>query len=301
MDEQKSDESRVGYIAIVGRPNVGKSTLLNHILQQKISITSRKPQTTRNNVLGIKTEDNIQMVYVDTPGIHKGHDRAINRYMNRAASSALDGVDVVVFVVDKSNWTDEDEHVLRQVERVDCPVIVAVNKLDQFDNKASVLPHLQFMSEKLPKAEIVPLSALYGKNLERLESLVRGNMPLGQHYFDEDQITDKNLRFMVAEIVREKIIRQLGAELPHQIAVEIEEFLEEPGLTTISAAIITERSGQKKILIGDKGERIKSIGSQARADIEKLMESKVMLNLWVKVRSGWSDNDRALKSLGYKD
>ncbi len=295
----KSQEENyfAGYIAIVGRPNVGKSTLLNHLIEQKISITSRKPQTTRNNVLGIKTDGNVQMVFVDTPGIHKG-TKAINRQMNRTASSAIQDVDVVIFVVDKSEWTDEDQWVLEQLKRVSCPVIVAVNKLDQLEDKAAILPVLQEMSTKLPEAEIVPLSALKGKNLDILINEIKKLMPEATHFYPEDQITDKTLRFMVAEIIREKIIRQLGDELPHQTAVEIEEFLEEPGLVTISAAILVERNGQKRIVIGDSGSRIKRVGQQAREDIEKLMEAKVMLNLWVKVKSGWSDNDRALKSLG---
>ena len=301
MSNTTPETKRAGYIAIVGRPNVGKSTLLNHILEQKISITSRKPQTTRNNVIGIKTEGNVQMIFVDTPGIHKGHDKAINRYMNRSASSALEGVDVVVFVVDRSHWTDEDEVVLAQVSRVTCPVIIAVNKLDQLEDKAEILPHLEFVSQKLSSAEVVPLSALKGKNLDSLEKLVQSHMPESDHFYSEDQITDRSLRFMTAEIVREKIIRQLGDEVPHQVAVEIEEFIEEPDLVTISAAILAERKGQKRILIGEKGERIKSIGQQARMDIEDLIECKVMLKLWVKVKSGWSDDERALRSLGYED
>lgn len=298
MSEVKSN-LHAGYIAIVGRPNVGKSTLLNHILKQKISITSRKPQTTRNTVVGIKTEGGVQMVFVDTPGIHTVQERAINRYMNRSASSALEGVDVVVFVVDKSNWTEDDERVLSQVSRVTSPVIIAVNKLDQFDDKKEVLPHLEFVSKKLPSADIVPLSALKEKNLDVLEKLIVSYLPTCEHFYPEDQITDRSLRFLTAETIREKIIRQLGDEVPHQVAVEIEEFYEEGGLVTISAAILVERNGQKRIVIGDKGARIKSIGQQAREDIEKFVDCKVMLNLWVKVKSGWSDDDRALRSLGY--
>ncbi|WP_086932680.1 GTPase Era [Agarilytica rhodophyticola] len=290
--------TRCGYIAIVGRPNVGKSTLLNHIVEQKISITSRKPQTTRNNVIGIKTQDAVQMVFVDTPGIHQGHKKAINRFMNRSASSALQGVDVIIFVVDKDHWTQEDDVVLSQVVNESCPVIIAVNKLDQLPDKNDILPHLASLQEKLPKGEIVPISALRNQNIDRLESLVSDALPHSEFFYPEDQITDRSLRFMAAEIIREKITRQLGAELPHQIAVEIEEFNEDPDLITISALILTEREGQKRILIGDKGEKVKNIGQQARQDIETLVESKVMLNLWVKVKSGWSDDERALRSLG---
>ena len=281
-----NNKVRSGYIAIVGRPNVGKSTLLNHVLQQKISITSRKPQTTRNNVLGIKTEGHVQMVFVDTPGIHKGHTKAINKFMNRSASSALKDVDVIVFVVDKDAWTEEDDWVLQQVEQQDVPVIVAVNKLDQLSDKNLILPQLAALGEKLPKADIVPISALKTQNLDKLESLIEGYLPVCEHFYPEDQITDRSSRFMAAEIVREKITRQLGDELPHQVAVEIEEYVFENGVIHISALILTERAGQKKILIGDKGERIKNIGQQARQDMEKLFDNKVMLKLWVKVKSG---------------
>ena len=290
-----------GYIAIVGRPNVGKSTLLNHILEQKISITSRKPQTTRNNVIGIKTEGDVQMVFVDTPGIHKGHSKAINQYMNRAASSALKDVDVIIFVVDKGNWTSEDEWVMKQVQRESSPVIVAVNKLDQYSDKSEMLPHLAHIQERLPKAQIVPVSALRGQNLDSLESLIISHLPEGEHFYPDDQVTDRSSRFLAAEIVREKITRQLGAELPHQVAVEIEEFSVSQKLIEISALILTEREGQKRILIGDKGEKIKNIGQQARIDMEKMFDMKVMLKLWVKVKSGWSDDERALRSLGYDD
>lgn len=290
-----------GYVAIVGRPNVGKSTLLNHMLGQKISITSRKPQTTRNNVLGIKTEGDNQIIFVDTPGLHLGQEKAINRYMNRAASSAMKDVDLVIFVVDKFIWTEEDEAVARQLNNLSCPIILAVNKVDQIDDKEKLLPHIQNLSEKLSALEIIPLSALRNINLDRLEAIILSHLPEALHLFPEDQITDRSSRFMAAEIVREKITRQLGDELPYEMAVEIEEFKYEGQLLTISALILVEKSGQKKILIGDKGERIKLIGTQARMDMEKLFESKIMLSLWVKIKSGWSDDERALRSLGYND
>jgi GTPase len=293
--------TRCGYVAIVGRPNVGKSTLLNHMLGQKISITSRKPQTTRNNVLGIKTEGNNQIIFVDTPGLHLGQEKAINRYMNRAASTAMKDVDLVIFLVDKFIWTEEDEAVARQLNHIDCPIILAVNKVDQIEDKEKLLPHIQLLSEKLSALEIIPLSALRNMNLDRLETIILNHLPEAVHLFPEDQITDRSSRFMAAEIVREKITRQLGDELPYEMAVEIEEFKYEGQLLTISALILVEKSGQKKILIGDKGERIKLIGTQARMDMEKLFESKIMLSLWVKIKSGWSDDERALRSLGYSD
>lgn len=294
-------DSRCGYVAIVGRPNVGKSTLLNHLLGQKISITSRKPQTTRNAVVGIKTEGDVQIIFVDTPGMHLGQQKAINRYMNRAATSAMKDVDVVVFVVDRFIWTEEDEAVAEKLQHVRCPVILAVNKVDQIEDKETLLPHLQHLAEKLNVAEIVPISALRNNNLERLEQLIIERLPEGIHMYPEDQITDRSSRFMAAEIVREKITRQLGDELPYEMAVEIEEFSQEGHVLNISALILVERDGQKKILIGDKGARIKLIGTEARIDMEKLFDTKVMLKLWVKVKSGWSDDERALRSLGYND
>ncbi len=300
MAEQHS-QKRCGYVAIVGRPNVGKSTLLNHLLGQKISITSRKPQTTRNNVLGIKTEDDVQIIFVDTPGVHLNHAKAINRYMNRAASTAIKDVDLVVFLVDRCTWSDEDEMVAKQLRNLKCPILLAVNKVDKLEDKEELLPHLKLLAEQLEVEEIVPISALRGHNLERLESLIIERLPEAAHFFPEDQITDRSSRFMAAEIVREKITRQLGDELPYQMAVEIEEFGYEGNVLHISALVLVERSGQKKILIGDKGARIKLIGQEARIDMENMFESKVMLNLWVKVKSGWSDDERALRSLGYDD
>lgn len=296
-----TEVTRCGYVAIVGRPNVGKSTLLNHILGQKLAITSRKPQTTRHNMLGIKTEGAMQAIYVDTPGLHKNNEKALNRYMNRSASSALRDVDVVVFVVDRTRWTDEDELVLEKVRGVKCPLIVAVNKADQQEDKAELLPHMQWLAEQMPNAEIVPISALHAQNLDTLENLVNERLPENEHFFPEDQITDRSSRFLAAELVREKIMRQLGAELPYQITVEIEEFKQEGRILHIHALILVERDGQKKILIGEKGERIKRIGQDARQDMETLFDSKVMLNLWVKVKGGWSDDERALRSLGYLD
>lgn len=293
--------SRCGYIAIVGRPNVGKSTLINHILGQKLAITSRKPQTTRHNMLGIKTENNVQAIYVDTPGLHKLNQTALNQYMNRSASQALRDVDVVVFVVDRMRWTDEDELVYKKICHMPCPVFVAVNKIDRLDDKTELLAHLSWLAEKLPNAEIVPISALQSSNIETLERLVTERLPESEHFYPEDQITDRSSRFLAAEIVREKITRQLGAELPYQMTVEIEEFKQEGRILHIHALILVERDGQKKILIGTKGDRLKLIGQEARQDMELLFGSKIMLNLWVKVKSGWSDDERALRSLGYLD
>lgn len=294
-------EQRCGYVAIVGRPNVGKSTLLNHILGQKISITSRKPQTTRHRVLGIKTEHNIQAIYVDTPGLHQDSAKAINRYMNRAASSTITGVDVVVFVIEKDHWGEADEWVLEQVKRADCPVILAVNKVDQLKDKSVLLPHLEFLGKQMDFDEIVPVSAVKGTNLDSLEACIIKRLPEGIPLFPEDQVTDRSERFMAAELVREKIMRQLGAEVPYSMTVEIEEFRDSGKSLHIGALILVEREGQKRILIGNKGSKLRLIGQEARVDMETMFDRKVMLKLWVKVKSGWADDERALRSLGYND
>ena len=296
-----SENTYCGYVAIIGRPNVGKSTLLNHILGQKISITSRKPQTTRHRLLGIKTEGNTQVIYVDTPGLHQSMEKAINRYMNRAASSSIVDVDAVILVVERNKWTDEDEWVLGQVKRAHCPVILVINKVDQLDDKAKLLPFIQQLESKMDFTAIVPVSALSGTNLQQLEACINQQMPEGLHFFPEDQITDRSQRFMASELVREKIMRQLGEEVPYSMAVEIEEFSDSGKSLHISALILVEREGQKRIVIGNKGARLKLIGQEARVDMEEMFERKVMLKLWVKVKSGWSDDDRALRSLGYND
>jgi len=296
-----SKQTRCGYVAIVGRPNVGKSTLLNHILGQKISITSRRPQTTRHQILGIKTEGDTQVIYVDTPGLHLVEHKAINRFMNKAATDSLKHVDVVIFVVDRTKWTEEDDLVLEKVRNAKAPVILAINKVDQSKEKSRLLPHIEALSEKHKFNDIIPVSAKHGHNLPELEKIIDKYLPDSVHFFPEDQITDRTQRFLAAELVREKIMRQLGAELPYSVTVEIEEFKRQKKILHISALILVERSGQKKIVIGENGEQIKIIGRDARKDMEKLFDSKIMLNLWVKVKSGWSDDKRALKSLGYRD
>jgi len=297
MENEMSERS--GYVAIIGRPNVGKSTLLNYILGQKLSITSRKPQTTRHKIMGIKTEDDVQVVYVDTPGMHENHDKALNRYMNKAAQSAVKDVDVIVFMIDRTKWTSEDELVLKSLQYVKCPVILAVNKVDFLADKEALLPTLQKLDAKGNFAHIVPMSAKTGHNVDRLESIITSFISQGVHLFPEDQITDRSSRFLAAELVREKIMRQLGDELPYSMTVEIEEFRYEDSLLVISAAILIDRQSQKHIIIGEKGSRLKQIGRDARLDMEEMFECKVMLNTWVKVKSGWADSERALKSLGY--
>jgi GTP-binding protein Era len=293
---------KCGYIAIVGRPNVGKSTLLNRILGQKLSITSRKPQTTRHQILGMKTTGDVQAIYVDTPGLHEGYtEKALNRYINKVASNAIKDVDLVVFVVDRTKWTPEDEVVLQKIKGANVPCVLVINKVDHLADKSTLLPYLQEVSERMDFLEVVPVSAKLGNNVEALEQSIAKYIPEGMHFYDRDQFTDRSVRFLAAELVREKIMRQLGDELPYSMTVEIEKFEDNGTLVTIHALILVEREGQKKILIGDKGERIKQIGTDARLDMEKMFDSKVMLNTWVKVKGGWADDERALKSLGYND
>ncbi|MCG8609543.1 MAG: GTPase Era [Pseudomonadales bacterium] len=296
-----SAPTRCGFVAIVGRPNVGKSTLLNRILGQKISITSKKPQTTRHQIVGIHTDGPVQTVFVDTPGIHKEQEKAINRYMNRAASTAAKDVDVIVFLVSGTKWTEEDSMVLETVSKLKVPVILAVNKIDAVQNKGQLLPVLEKHATRMTFSDIIPISAQNGHNVEQLQALIANLLPESIHYYPEDQITDRTERFLAAELVREKVMRQLGAEVPYSVTVEIEEFKAEGNLLNVSALILVERDGQKKIVIGQKGEQLKIIGRDARLDMERIFDCKVMLNLWVKVKRGWADDERALRSLGYED
>jgi GTP-binding protein Era len=292
---------RCGFVAIIGRPNVGKSTLLNHILGQKLSITSRKPQTTRHQVLGIKTEGEVQAIYVDTPGMHLKEEKALNRYMNKTASAAIKDVDLILFLVDRDRWTDDDEMVLRILENARSPVVLVINKVDRLDDKGQLLPLINELQSKYKFADVVPVSALQGHNREELEKVIARFLPENDHMYPEDQITNRSERFLAAELVREKIMRQLGEEIPYSMTVEIEEFSESPRLLEISALILVERDGQKKIIIGEGGSRLRQIGTEARKDMERAFDNKVMLRLWVKVKSGWSDDERALRSLGYTD
>ncbi|WP_295481607.1 GTPase Era [uncultured Succinatimonas sp.] len=295
------NSSKFGFVALIGRPNVGKSTLMNHLIGQKVSITSRRPQTTRNRVLGIDTQGEYQAVFVDTPGLHKEEKRAINRLMNRAAESALGDVELILLVVDATLWTDDDEMVFSKIENTNVPVVLVINKIDKVHDKTTLLPLIERLSKRVNFKAIVPVSALRSTNLDDLKKLVFESLPEGPHCFSEDSITDRSSRFMAAELIREKLMRQMGDELPYSATVEIEEFKEEDNLIKISAVILVERAGQKKMVIGAGGSRIKRIGTDARIDMEKLFDCKVFLNLFVKVKAGWADDERALKSLGYAD
>ncbi|MEX0738012.1 MAG: GTPase Era [Pseudohongiella sp.] len=289
--------TRCGFIAIVGRPNVGKSTLLNHLLEQKISITSRKPQTTRHRITGIKTEGDTQFVYVDTPGLHKNQKKALNRAMNATVTEVLKDVDVVLFMVERLVFNEEDEMVLQALEHVKGPVLLLINKCDQIENRERLLPHLQKLATKRDFAEIIPLAVLTGHNMSTVENCVAKYLPAGPFMFPEDQVTDRSSRFLAAELIREKITRQLGDELPYEVSVEIEKFAQEGTVLHIHGLILVDKAGQKQIIIGHQGERLKTIGKAARLDMENAFDSKVMLNLWVKVKSGWADDERALQSL----
>ena len=301
MTEQQT-ETYCGFIAIVGRPNVGKSTLLNKILGQKISITSRKAQTTRHRIVGIKTEGAYQEIYVDTPGLHIEEKRAINRLMNRAASSAITDVDLVIFVVDGTHWNDDDEMVLNKLRKTKVPVVLVINKIDNIKNKDDLLPFITEITQKFNFADIVPISAEKGNNLDAIEKIVRKSLRPGVHHFPEDYVTDRSQRFIASEIIREKLMRFMGEELPYSVTVEIEQFkVNERGTYKINGLILVERDGQKKIVIGRKGEKLKKIGTEARLDMERLFDNKVHLELWVKVKSGWADDERALRSLGYME
>lgn len=305
------DGFKSGFVAIVGRPNVGKSTLMNHLLGQKLSITSRKPQTTRHRIHGILTDEQMQIVFVDTPGIHAKEVKAINERMNKAAVSALSDVDLVLFVVDGLQWREDDLLTLEKLSATNLPVVLIINKADTIKDKSLMLPVIESFNESFDFADIVPVSALRGYNLPRLKEVIGKFLPIRPPIFDAEQITDRSERFLASEIIREKIMRQSGDEVPYDLTVQIDIFKDESAhkdpetgqwrkaMTFIDATIFVERAGQKTIIIGDKGSRIKQVGIDARKDMEALFDRKIMLTLWVKVKKGWSDDERALTSLGY--
>jgi len=301
VSEPKNETAtRCGHIAIVGRPNVGKSTLLNHLLRQKISITSRKPQTTRNRILGISTTDTAQCVYVDTPGLDRRHRKAINRMMNETVMAVVAEVDVIVLVCERLNWNERDAAVLDAAASAGAPVLLAINKIDQIGDKRRLLPHIERMAGLHDFAEIVPVSALGGHNLEALEARLRELLPEGGFLFPPEQVTDASSRFLAAELIREKITRRLGDELPYEVTVAIEQFTKVDGVLRILALITVDKAGQKRILIGENGQRLKQIAAAARKDMEQAFDSKVMLECWVKVRTGHMNEVSALKSLQAK-
>ncbi|HAN80639.1 MAG TPA: GTPase Era [Gammaproteobacteria bacterium] len=292
-------KKKFGFVAIVGRPNVGKSTLLNHVLGFKLSITSRKPQTTRHRILGIWTEGEIQIAFVDTPGMHTAQPKVMNRVMNRTAEQAIAGVDAVIMLTEGKIWNELDELVFQKVRRSSCPSYWVINKVDKLDNKNELLPHIQTVITDHVFDEVFPISARKNLNLEPLLDRLKEQMPIGSFMYEEDQLTDRSERFLAAEIVREQIMRQLGDEVPYETTVEIESFERNADLVGIHALIWVERDGQKAILVGESGGRLKQIGIEARKRLEDLLVARVALKLWVKIRASWSNDERALKSLGY--
>ena len=291
--------TRAGYVAIVGRPNVGKSTLMNALIEQKVSITSRKPQTTRHHILGIKTLSETQILFVDTPGIHSNQKRAINRYMNRAAQSVIADVDVTVMLVDRHIFTADDEMILERIQKSGCHLILAVNKVDRIRQQQEILPIIGALKERVGNRNIVPISASRKENLDALVRVIESSLPASPFYFPPEEVTDRSEKFLVAELVREKLMRQFGEELPYATTIQLERFEAQAKVIQIDATIFVERMGQRAILIGAGGNKLKRVGIDARRDIEKLLDHQVMLRLWVKVKRGWSDDERALRSLGY--
>jgi GTPase len=290
-----------GIISVIGRTNVGKSTLINKILGQKIFITSRKPQTTRNRLIGIKTKDNSQAIFVDTPGIHQGENRALNEYMNKVAFNAMLGVDILLFVIEKLTWNSQDQEILDKLPQDVPNIILLINKIDQLTEKNSLLPFIKEVSSRYTFKEIIPISALKNKNLITLENLIFSNLPERDHDYPEDQLADVPEKFLVSELIREKCITRLGDEIPYRLMVGIDSFEEKKGIIDISSTLYIEKQSQKGILIGRKGEKLKNIGTAARRDIEKLLGKKVMLRLWVKVKKDWTNNKISLNAFGYSD
>jgi GTPase len=288
-----------GFIAIVGRPNVGKSTLLNHLVGQKISITSRKAQTTRHRITGILTEENEQFIFVDTPGFQTKHLNTLNRGLNRVVTNSLRNVNVVLFVIETRHFDERDRQVMNLLPP-NMPVLLVINKVDNMENKSELLPFIQEVAKEREFAAIVPVSAKQNKQLDTLLNTIRPYLPEGEKIYPEDEITDRNERFLAAELIREKIFRFTGDELPYSVSVVIEQFKMEGQLRRIHAAILVDKEAHKAMLIGKNGEKLKEIATQARLDMETLFDGKVYLEVWIKIRSGWADNAQILKSLGYE-
>lgn len=291
--------SYCGYIALIGRPNVGKSTLMNCILGEKLSITSRKPQTTRHRILGILSEEDYQYIFIDTPGIHQSKLKKINSMMNRSAISTLKEVELIVFIVEGTRWTEEDEQVLQLIKRSRRPCVLVINKIDKIKDKATLLPLIEAYNQRHNFDSIIPVSAKTGLQVDKLKAIIKPYMPEGPHLYDADQFTDRPVKFLCAELLREKIFRYCGQELPYSASVEIESFVEEGNLIRIHALIIVEKENHKRMIIGDEGAKLKEMATAARVDMEKMLGSKVFLKCWCKVKPGWADNKHVLKQLGY--
>lgn len=288
-----------GFVSIVGRPNTGKSTLLNCIIGQKLSITSRKPQTTRTHLRGIKSDKDSQIIFIDTPGLQKKPGNLFNRYMNREVFNALSNIDLAVHVIEALNWNDYDEYVYTHIRKLACPVILAVNKVDRIKNKQELLPFIDKLNTRGFYKEIIPVSAKTGKNINLLEESIKKLLPAGAALFPDDQVTDRNERYFAAEFIREKLTRSLGDELPYNISVTIDKFQEEQRIIKISAIIWVANDGQKKIVIGKNGAVLKKAGQLSRKDMENMFGKKVFLETWVKIKDKWTNSTQALKQFGY--
>lgn len=288
-----------GYVAIVGRPNVGKSTLLNQLIGQKLSITAHKPQTTRHAILGVRTEADVQTLYVDTPGIHLHGKRALNQVLNRTAATAVYDVDAIVLMVQAMVWNEHDQRACDIVKNTGIPFFIAVNKIDEIEPKEKLLPYLSSLPTSANLAAVFPISARKGSGVAELAKAVEAKLPTGEFIYDADDLTDRSSQFLAAEAVREQLTRLLADELPYAISVEIEQFEEHKDVLRIGALIWVERSSQKGIVIGRNGERLKDIGTRARQSMQTLFGKKVFLQLWVRVKQGWADDERSLRSLGY--
>ena len=289
---------KTGFVTLIGKTNVGKSTLLNKIIDQKISITSRKPQTTRHRLLGIKTKDTSQAIFVDTPGYHIGQKRALNKHMNKVALGSMEGVDLILFVIEATRWAQEEEELFSRLKFHKDKLLIVINKIDKLKSKNELLPFIEFLRLETGLDKIIPISALKS-NLNTLESEIFEFLPIGKHLYPADQVADTTLRFMASEIIREKCITRVGDEIPYRLTCMIDDFIEEE-IIHINATIFVEKESQKGILIGESGNKLKSIGIAARKDLEKLLSKKVMLKLWVKVKKDWTDNQALLSSMGYK-
>ena len=294
------DKTKSGLVSIIGRSNVGKSTLLNHLIEHKVSITSRKPQTTRFRVLGIKTKGLCQAVIIDTPGYHRGQKRALNKYMNRVALSAMTGIDILLFVVEALKWKEEDQFLLQKILKGLNKVILVINKIDKLKQKDRLLPYIDQLTDKHDFMDIIPISALKGKNIKRLEKLILTNLPTAKHLYPEEQTTDMTEKFLISETIREKCIARVGQEIPYRITVTIDQFEQKDLILLISAIVYVEKKSQKGILIGLGGKNLKSIGTSSRKELERTFQKKVMLKLWVKVKKNWTDNETIMKSMGYR-
>ena len=292
---------RCGYVARVGRPNVGKSTLMNRILGQKLSIVTAKPQTTRQRIAGIKTTPQGQVIYIDTPGIHLAAQSALNRYMNRIARASFHEVDLILLLIEAGRWTKQDEHVARALKSVSAPVLLVVNKIDLVPEKSRLLQFLEKEVKTDRFSEVFLISAKSGNGVDVLEDKVMQGLPFSRPFYDEDQFTDRSERFLAAELIREQLMLRLHQELPYSLTVEIEEFKRTDGLLRIGAIVWVERKGQKQIVIGKGGDVLKFVGTQARHALQQLFDEKIFLRLWVKVSRDWSDNERALRQFGYTE